>query len=300
MNGLHALEMRPFSGSDDCSMPRPLHPRAQPRKPLGQPTRGKTRPNRLRRVDAFLARYDPGLIRRAHGSWADALVVDLGYGAEPFTALEMAARLRRLNPTLPLLGVEIDPERVAAAQPYAGPRTHFRLGGFNLPLVRDGTGRPESVRLIRAFNVLRQYEESAVADAWARLGSDLLPGGLLLEGTSDLAGDLWVTHVLRKPRAGGDLAAEALVFSTRFRTGFDPAVFQPVLPKSLIHQMATGAPIDRFFTAWKQAAQRTAPLRAWGARQHFAAAARALAASGWRVDPRASWLRDGYLIVREA
>ena len=36
------------------------HPNALPRKPQGQPTRGKTAPNRLRRVDNFLTLYDPG------------------------------------------------------------------------------------------------------------------------------------------------------------------------------------------------------------------------------------------------
>ena len=130
------------------------HPNAPPRKPQGQPTRGKTAPNRLRRVDNFLTLYDPGLFRRADGPFAGALYVDLGYGADPVTTLESTARLRRLHSALPVLGVEIDPERVAAAQPFADVRTMFRLGGFNLPL------KPvETVRCIRAFNVLRQYEE---------------------------------------------------------------------------------------------------------------------------------------------
>ncbi len=89
------------------------------------------------------------------GLYDRALFVDVGYGAEPFTTLESAARLRTVNPVLPVLGVEIDGERVAAALPYADAHTHFRLGGFNLPLQPD-----EHVRLIRAFNVLRQYEEN--------------------------------------------------------------------------------------------------------------------------------------------
>ena len=145
------------------------HPQANPRRPQGQPTRGKTARNRLRRVDTFVALYDPTVLRREDGPFAGAYFVDLGYGAEPVTTLESAERFRRLNPHLPVLGVEIDPSRVAAAQPYAGERTHFRLGGFNLPLGRSADGTAESVRLIRAFNVLRQYEESEVAGAWSML-----------------------------------------------------------------------------------------------------------------------------------
>jgi hypothetical protein len=80
------------------------------KKPEGQPTRGKTASNRLRRLHNFI-----------------------------------------------LL--------------YADERTFFRLGGFNLPL-KEG----EHVRLIRAFNVLRQYEEQDFAPACERLAQYVLPG----------------------------------------------------------------------------------------------------------------------------
>ena len=86
-------------------------------RPQGQPTRGKTAQNRLRRVDLFLAWYAANLLRCNDGACAGAWLVDLGYGAEPFTTLEMAQRLRRLNPRLPVLGVEIDADRVATALP---------------------------------------------------------------------------------------------------------------------------------------------------------------------------------------
>ncbi|HSN76502.1 MAG TPA: hypothetical protein VL334_15605, partial [Anaerolineae bacterium] len=175
-----------------------LHPLATPKRPLGQPTRGKTARNRLRRVDTFLALYDPGLLRRADGPFAGAFFVDLGYGAEPFTTLESAQRLRRIHPALPVLGVEIDPARVAAAQPYADDLTQFRLGGFNLPLRMRVDGTRETVRAIRAFNVLRQYEEDEVAGAWETMARGLLPGGLLIEGTSEPYGRVWVANVLRR------------------------------------------------------------------------------------------------------
>lgn len=268
----------------------PPHPRAAPRRPEGKPTRGKTQPNRLRHVDTFVARYDPGLLRRMDGVWGNAWLIDVGYGAEPYTALEMAARLRRQNPQLHLLGVEIDPVRVAAAQPFADDVTLFRLGGFNLPV-------QEPVRLIRAMNVLRQYDEAAVTTAWARMGSHLLPGGLLLEGTSDPQGRRWVLNVLRK-QATDELTCEALVFRYSLRYPFDPATLQPVLPKNFIHHMLPGEPIADFFGAWKQATQQTVAEQVWGPRRWFVAAAEQLAANGWRIDRRRAWLDDGYLIVR--
>src|SRR5215218_3855080 len=143
------------------ALPRPKatpHPRSPSRRPQGQPTRGKTASNRLRRVDIFMMKYDPHLFRRSDGLFEQALFVDLGYGGTPATTLESLARLRTLNPNLPILGVEIDPERVAAAQPFVEPGLDFRLGGFNLPLARLADRAPERVRAVRAFNVLRQYE----------------------------------------------------------------------------------------------------------------------------------------------
>jgi hypothetical protein len=288
---------------------RRAHPLFTPRRPQGQPTRGKTARNRLRRVDTFLLGYDPALIRRQDGDFAGALFVDLGYGAEPFTTLESAARLRRVNPRLPVLGVEIDPERVAAAQPFADEQTHFRLGGFNLPLRVDPDGRPEQVRVIRAFNVLRQYQEAEVAEAYTLMARGVLPGGLLVEGTADPLGRIWVANVLRRTAASitsagepashsGVWQAEALVLSTNFRTGFDPAAFQAVLPKNLIHRMAPGEPIYDFFQAWKQATLETAAFRGWGARQWFVASAGRLAASGYRIDLHGRWLRRGFLVWR--
>src|SRR6185295_1170749 len=130
------------------------------KKPEGQPTRGKTTSNRLRRVDNFILLYEPSLLTQTDGQLSDSLFVDLGYGFDARTTLESAARFRRVNPYLKILGVEIDKERVETALPFADDKTFFRLGGFNLPLQPN-----EPVRLIRAFNVLRQYEEADFAPA---------------------------------------------------------------------------------------------------------------------------------------
>lgn len=261
-------------------------------QPAGQVTRGKTAQNRLRRVDTYLLLAERYLIGRRDGWFDRALFVDVGYGAEPFTTLESAERLRQVNPALPVLGVEIDGERVAAALPYADSHTHFRLGGFNLPL-QPG----EHVRLIRAFNVLRQYEESAVAEAWRLMGLHLLPGGLLIEGTSDPFGQVWVANLVRK-RENGELGLDGLLFSTNFRQGFAPEQFQPVLPKKFIHRVVPGEPIEQFLRQWQQAYRETLPYRAWGVRQHFVQAARRLGEIGVKVGLRPRLLNEGFLVVR--
>lgn len=278
--------------------PRPkAHPLARPRRPQGQPTRGKTATNRLRRVDTFLLLYDPSLICRAWGVWATAPVVDLGYGFEPVTTVEMWQRLRRVNPTLAIVGVEIDPARVAAAQPYRRDGLSFRLGGFNFTLSDNEGAGMVLARAVRAFNVLRQYEPAQVAPAYAQMAAGVLPGGLLIEGTSDPLGRVWVAHVLRRNADASPLwTREALVFGTNFRSGFDPAQFQSVLPRDLIQRVVPGEPIYDFFVAWRQAWQECRAARVWGVRSWFAASARRLASSGYLLDLRARYLRRGFLV----
>lgn len=268
--------------------PKP-HPLAQPKKPQGQVTRGKTARNRLRQVDNFLLRYDPGLLTRGDGDFANALFVDLGYGAEAVTTLEAAQRFRRLNPTLKVLGVEIEPQRVAAALPFADEHTFFRLGGFNLPLFPG-----EHVRLIRAFNVLRQYEEREVLPAWQQMARGVLLGGLLIEGTSNPTGGLWAANLLRRIETGWQ--QEALVFFTNFHLGFDPELFQTILPKNYIHRVLPGEPIGDFFAAWKAAYAEASPTQTWGLRAWFAASAEGLARRGYRINLRRKWLSKGWMI----
>jgi hypothetical protein len=259
-------------------------------RPEGQPTRGKTASNRLRRVDNFVLFYEPSLLTRTDGPFARALFVDLGYGFDARTTLESASRFRRLNPDLPILGVEIDKERVEAALPYEDEKTFFRLGGFNLPL-KEG----ERVRLIRAFNVLRQYEEKDFAPAYERLAQYVLPGGLMIEGTSDPFGSIWAANVARRRETDG-WRLESLVFSTNFRPGFDIADFQAVLPKNYIHRVTPGEPIYEFFEAWKAAAAETAAMKAYGLRQWFMRSAGALSYKGYRINLGKKFLSRGYLV----
>lgn len=279
-----------------------LHPKRPSAKPVGQATRGKTACNRLRRIDRFLSLYDPLLLAREDGAYAGAFVVDLGYGAEPVTTLEMADWLQGQYPRLRVLGVEIDPARVAAAKPYETGQVMFRLGGFNLPLGTCPDGRHETVRAVRALNVLRQYDASAVIPALGELAHALLPGALVVEGTSDPNGRIWTANLFRKTDASNEefpFEHEGLVFGTNFRAGVDPALWQPVLPKNYIHRMAPGEPIFDFFQAWKRAARETAGYQAWGPRAWFLACAERLYQSGRKVVCRRKFLRNGLLVVRE-
>ena len=281
------------------------HSRAS-KKPEGQLTRGKTASNRLRRVDNFILLYEPSLLTRTDGLFSDSLFVDLGYGFDARTTLESAARFRRVNPNLKILGVEIDKDRVEAALPFADEKTFFCLGGFNLPLKDD-----ERVRLIRAFNVLRQYEEKDFAPAYERLAQYVLPGGLMIEGTSNPFGSIWCANVARKTLESRSLLLdfrqqavgvqsqwkfEALVFSTNFRLGFDVDEFQTILPKNLIHHVVQGESIYDFFEAWKLSAKETVAMKTYGAKQWFVAAAEALAQKGYRINCQKKFLSKGYLV----
>ena len=252
---------------------------------LGQHTRGKTAPNRLRRTDVFLALAYPEFVRHMAGHY-----VDLGYGFFPVTSVETLHRLRRINPGLQVLGVEIDPQRVAAAQPFAEPGLAFRLGGFNLP-VQPG----EQVSIIRAFNVLRQYDEAAVAEALAALAACLTPSGLILEGTSDPLGRLLTFNLFEK--GAGGLARTGLVLSPALRAEFQPRQFQAVLPKNFIHHAEPGGPIDGFFAAW-QAAWQNARAQSDQPRQIFMLAALRLANHyHYSLDRRPAPLRRGFLVL---
>jgi hypothetical protein len=247
---------------------------------VGEITRGTTNPNRLRRVDNWIARRFAALLAGA----ADPLVIDLGYGAAPITAVELRSRLAKVRADVRVTGLEIDPVRVAAAQPAADPPgLTFARGGFELaglhPLV------------VRVFNVLRQYDEAAVVAAWATMIGNLARGGVIVEGTCDELGRLatWITLTADGP--------QSLTLASRLSTLERPATFAERLPKALIHHNVSGAPIHRFLQALDAAWISAAPIGVFGPRQRWIAAATALADQGWPlVDRRPSW-RHGELTI---
>lgn len=226
---------------------------------LGLPTRGTTNPNRLRRVDRHLAAVHGDLIRRAE----HPLVVDLGYGATPVTAVELHHRLTALRPDVEVVGVEIDPERVAAAQDAARPGLRFVRGGFELAGLRP--------LVVRAFNVLRQYDEAAADEAWTTMRAGLGPGGVLLEGTCDELGrrSTWVTLDADGPRT--------LTLAAHLQSLTRPSDLAERLPKALIHHNVPGQPVHALLQALDAAWDRCAPLSPYGTRQRWVAACEALA-----------------------
>lgn len=271
-------------------------------RPQGQPTRGKTAVNRLRRIDVFVALAMPSVLRGG-----SPLAVDLGFGARPWTAIELAERWGRVNPGLRVLGIEIDPERVAQAMPYADPpRLDFALGGFDLATVL-GT---ERARIVRCMNVLRQYDEHEVERALALIAQGLEPGGVLVEGTSNPAGRIAVFDIYRRgseraasrmsesANATTALEHEALVFATNFRAAHEPGEFRTIAPKRLIHRMRDETP-ERFFAEWDRAAATARAVAEPGTARHWAETARLLREAGWPVDPRARLLERGFLVLRD-
>ena len=248
---------------------------------LGLPTRGTTAPNRLRRVDRWITGTQSGRLKDA----VDPLVVDLGYGASPVTTVELAERLADVRRDVRVLGLEIDPDRVAAARPHADPpRLDFARGGFEL------AGRRPV--LVRALNVLRQYDEAGAAEAWAQLRSRLGPGGLLVEGTCDEAGRraCWVAL-----DASGPLT---ITFAARVAGLERPSDLAERLPKALIHRNVPGEPVHAFLTAFNRAWAVGAPYAAFGPRQRWLAAVERLAADGWPVIGGRSRWRLGEITLR--
>lgn len=251
-------------------------------RPQGIPTRGTTNPNRLRRVDRWLAGPQASRLRLA----ADPLVVDLGYGASGVTTLELFERLRRVRPDVEVVGVEIDPRRVAAAAGLTRPGLRFAVGGFELPL---GGRRPT---VVRAFNVLRQYPEPDVAGAWAMVRERLAPDGLLVDGTCDELGRraTWVAVTAE----GGPVS---LTVSLRLGGLERPGEVAERLPKALIHRNVPGEPVHAYLAALDSAWERNVALAPFGARQRWLATVRSLSEAGRPVlDGPARW-RLGELTV---
>ena len=244
--------------------------------PIGQVTRGTTGTNRLRRVDRWIAHL-PSL-RLAERP----LVVDLGYGASATTTLELHQRLSRTRPDVEVVGIEIEPARVALASKSAKPGVSFRLGGFEVP--------GDRATVIRALNVLRQYDESEVLDAWRRMVGRLQPGGVLVEGTCNEVGRVasWVDVTAEGP--------QTLTISLRLADLDAPSVVAERLPKVLIHRNVPGEPIHDFLLDLDRWWAVHAPLGVYGPSQRWVAVAASMKETWPIVGTKARW-RLGELTV---
>ena len=257
---------------------RPKRLAAGRARAIGEPTRGTTAPNRLRRVDRWLLHaLGPRLAQTPN-----PLVVDLGFGSSPITTIELTARLLAKFPDARVLGLEIDPARVAAAAPAASPPgLTFARGGFELA----GT----SPVVVRAMNVLRQYDERAVRSAWAQLCAT---GASVIDGTCDEIG-----------RRGCWLLIEAgvpvsLTLSAHLADLQHPSDLAERLPKALIAHNVAGEPVHALLNALDAQWAAAAPLSPFGARQRWAAAVAGLRATDWPVQGNRTRWRLGEVTVR--
>ena len=255
------------------------------KKPIGTITRGTTNPNRLRRIDRFIASQP--LLRKV----STPIIVDLGFGASPITAVELLSRIRKVNPNAHVVGIEIDRERVDRGLAVAHGNLHFTHGGFEAPLPNT---LAEKADVIRAFNVLRQYDESEVAAAWSTMQSRLSENGLLVEGTCDEIGRLssWVTLDKNEP----------LSFTISLRLlGLDlPSKVAERLPKALIHHNISGEKIHEFLQALDLAWQSNAGIGAFSPAQRWVSTCKQMLQAGWPlIGDRKRW-RLGELTIEWA
>lgn len=251
---------------------------------LGKATRGKTAPQRLRRTDTFVAL--DGALRRSHPRY-----LDVGFGEDATTVIETFERLAPTHPALCVVGIEIDRARVAAASPLAvAGSIEFAHGGF------EAAERHGPAGVIRAMNVLRQYDERDHAAAVATMAKGLAPDGVLLEGTSSPSGRLLCANLYR--RRDDVVSFDGLLFAPNPRRAWNPRELQTVLPKNWIHQCEPGSPLDAFFGAFERSvgAARRAELES-------AAVARRVVGdledAGYRCDRRPALVRRSLLVVRD-
>jgi hypothetical protein len=259
-----------------------------PPAPIGSVTRGTTNTNRLRRVDRWITALPE--LRRTTAP----LVVDLGYGASGVTTFELYARLARVRPDVRVVGFEIERGRVETArrqleaQPDERLRSsvRFEVGGFEVPLPPG-----ERATVVRAFNVLRQYDEAEVVPAWRTMLRRVDAGGLLIDGTCNEVGRVatWVDVSPAGPRS--------LTIALRL-AGLDrPSIAAERLPKVLIHRNVPGEPVHELLVALDRAWQLAAPLAPYGPTQRWIACVQHLSDTGWPVIGRRSRWRLGEVTV---
>ncbi|WP_277494825.1 class I SAM-dependent methyltransferase [Aurantimicrobium minutum] len=261
--------------------------------PVGNITRGTTNANRLRRVDRWIQTW-PAL-----RTTSDPLVIDLGYGASAATPVELATRLRKTRAEVELLGLEIDPERVTIAKEELSrwEKEHlitsdqaqgisFARGGFEVPVAKN-----RQPVVIRAFNVLRQYDEPEVQGAWDMMVARLQPGGVLVEGTCDEIGRIssWIAITTDGP--------QTLSIALKLDTLEVPSIVAERLPKALIHHNVPGERIHEFLTALDKQWLTHAPLGSFGATQRWIATAQGMKEAGWPIIGNKSRWRLGEITV---
>ena len=240
-------------------------------RPVGTVTRGTTNPNRLRRIDRWLA----GPARRRCGRPRPA-------GRRPRLRRLPGHHARARRPAraasgadVEVLGLEIDPARVRAAQP---------LGAAARPL------RPRRVRA-RRLELGRQARPcwcgrptccgSTTSTRWpppgARSCARLAPGRRA--GRRDLRRARTAGR-LGRCRPGGPLS---LTLSLRLRGLERPSDVAERLPKVLIHRNVPGEPVHAWLHALDDAWDASAPWRPSVCGNGFWRRATRSGTAGWPV-----------------
>ena len=251
--------------------------RRHPQQPIGTITRGTTGFNRLRKVDRWVFYHSELRQKLRPHAVAAPLAIDVGYGDSDTTTCEWAWWLRRINPHISVVGLEIDPSRVLP--PRDGVR--FERGGFELAGYRP--------HLVRAFNVLRQYDVAQVPDAWRMVCSQLAPGGVFIEGTCDELGRRasWVLLDRRGP--------VSLTLAWQPWDVAKPSDMAERLPKILIHRNVPGQKIHSLLRLCDDCWDKTSGLAAFGPRIRWRETQKLLREH--LPIPRLRLLRDNVLTV---
>ncbi|MDQ1606457.1 MAG: hypothetical protein QOJ18_824, partial [Microbacteriaceae bacterium] len=152
------------------------------------------------------------------------------------------------------------------------PGVSFRIGGFEVPLPAG-----QKATIIRALNVLRQYDESVVLESWRLMVSRLQPDGVLVEGTCNEVGRVasWVDVTAHGP--------QTLTISLRLAELEKPSIVAERLPKVLIHRNVPGEKIHAFLLELDRHWQFNAGLAVYGPSQRWIATADGLRSEGWPI-----------------
>ena len=216
-------------------------------RPVGVVTRGTTNPNRLRRVRPLAGRRRGLAAARSPPRRPSSSTSATAPPRSPRWSCTTGWRGSAAD--VEVVGIEIDPDRVRAAQPLEhGPASRSRSAASRS---RSPDGRRPTV--VRAFNVLRQYAEAEVGAAW-----DAGPGAAG-------SGRAPRRRHLRRDRAPGllgrrrrDRAGQPDRVAAAARPGPSVDVAER-LPKALIHRNVPGRPSTR---TWRPSTPRgTGPRR---------------------------------------
>lgn len=245
--------------------------------PIGVITRGTTGVNRLRRFDRWCF-YHPRL-RQLIAEAEHPLALDVGYGASHTTTVEWGRWLHKMRGDAQIIGLEINPERVLPAQSGVT----FELGGFELA--------GHTPHLVRAFNVLRQYDVEQVESAWATVTSRLAPGGVFIEGTCDERGRRcsWILLDASGP--------QSLTLAWHPWDVLRPSEVAERLPKVLIHRNVPGERIHLLLEAADRAWDYAAGWEPYGPRIRWEKARAILIDQGWPIEVGRGRSRDCLLSI---